>query len=352
MSARARIQGLDALRGAAVGLVLVFHAWPGLFVSGGVVGVTIFFTLSGYLITGIVRREVERRGQLSFRAFYRNRAVRLLPALAVLLLVFAVVDSAVGALGQRPRVLPTVLAGVFYAADLPGVPFATGMSHLWTLSVEEQFYLVWPAAVVLAMRRRRLGALVGGALCLWLVVCAGSVLLAPGGPHQVYTLPTTWAVAMLLGAALEVHRERLPRVGRAAAAGGAVVLASATLLPLGQASAATYLLLVPAVAATTCALLTRAARTETVSPALQPLSRLGLISYAAYLWNFPALGWLHAVLGHGPAASWLSLPATVLLAAASWVAVEVPAQRWKARPRVVQVAPLPGSAMAWSRMHR
>jgi peptidoglycan/LPS O-acetylase OafA/YrhL len=319
------------LRGVAVGLVLLRHAWPSAFPGAGIVGVTIFFTLSGYLITGIIRREVERTGRLSFNRFYWNRALRLLPALVVLLLVFIAVELTLSPLDQPERVLPTVLAALFYVADVPGIPLASGMTHLWTLAVEEQFYLIWPTALIFATRWRRVGALLGVAAGGWLAVCAVSLAVAPGGPQQIYTLPTTWAITLVVGAALQVYQDNLPRMAGWLAAAAGLVLTGMSLMPDARDRAETFLVGGPVVALATSVLILFAMQGERVAPLWQPLRWLGLISYATYLWNYLILRWLEAWVGEGPLASWLSVPCTVAAAAVSWVLVERPANGWKER---------------------
>jgi peptidoglycan/LPS O-acetylase OafA/YrhL len=330
MPSSRRVGGLDVLRGAAVALVVLRHAWPGTFPGAGTVGVTVFFTLSGYLITGVVQREVLRTGSLSFRAFYRNRALRLGPALALLLVVFAAVEATAAPLGHPERVPLTVAVAALYLADVPRLPLV-GLGHLWTLAVEEQFYLVWPAALVLAVRRARVTALLSIALGGWLVACTASVLVAPGGPASVYSLPTTWAVTLLAGAALALRADRLPRVPGPVAGSAVAVLVALSLAPLSKDHATTYLLGGPVVALATCVLIHFAVAGWRVPAAAAPLRLLGTVSYATYLWNYLVVQWLQAVLGAGSAASWLSLPLSVGAAALSWRLVERPALRWKER---------------------
>ena len=155
-AARPRLDGLDVLRGAAVGAVLLGHSWPGIFQGAGIIGVIAFFVLSGYLITNVLLRDIERHRKIRYGRFYAHRAFRLLPALISLLGVYAIVELATDVLGDRSKGIVgyTVLAGLGYLKDLP-LPFDVSMAigPLWTLAVEEQFYLIWPALLVLALRR-------------------------------------------------------------------------------------------------------------------------------------------------------------------------------------------------------
>ena len=156
----------------AILLVLVFHArLPG--TGGGFVGVDVFFVLSGFLITGLLLREVEQRGRVDLAAFYARRARRILPAAAVVL------GATLGAswLLLAPLDLPRVAADVAAAAlSVGNLRFAASATdyfgaelapspvlHYWSLGVEEQFYLVWPALLIAAARGRRPRAAPGSA---------------------------------------------------------------------------------------------------------------------------------------------------------------------------------------------
>ena len=162
---------IQALRAVAVLAVVVFHLWPGR-LSGGYIGVDVFFVISGFLITSHLMREVERKDRVDLAQFWARRARRLLPAAYLVLFVTRDRRRCVWLppaqwtqnfreiIGSTLYVENWVLAidSVDYlAAD--GVPSA--VQHYWTLSVEEQFYLVWPLLIVAALalaRRRRLGA--------------------------------------------------------------------------------------------------------------------------------------------------------------------------------------------------
>src|SRR4051812_40465010 len=130
-----RFSGLDVLRGVAVGLVLLRHGWPEEFGGAGIVGVTMFFTLSGYLITGIIAREVTRTGAFSYRRFYRNRALRLLPALVLALAGFTIIEGTTNLCGQAHQLGRTWLTGLTFIVDIPHLGMAPNMSHMWSLGV-------------------------------------------------------------------------------------------------------------------------------------------------------------------------------------------------------------------------
>lgn len=142
-----RIPSLDGLRALAIMLVIVGHLWGGLgtpiFLSA--FGVHVFFVLSGYLITSLLQKEQAREGRINLLAFYQRRCFRIFPAAFAYILIIAVVSPA-----SRP--------GLIYAATYTASYRPTSMpvffQHLWSLSVEEQFYLLWPLALVLGFRRR------------------------------------------------------------------------------------------------------------------------------------------------------------------------------------------------------
>lgn len=147
--------GLDGLRGVAVLAVMLYHfdathRW----LPGGSLGVDIFFVLSGFLITTLLLEERGQSGGVSLLRFYQRRARRLLPALFFFLAAFTLITLATNQPGKEH--LPVTLgAGMFYVfnwVDDFGGAVAPGAGHLWSLSVEEQFYLVWPVVFILALR--------------------------------------------------------------------------------------------------------------------------------------------------------------------------------------------------------
>ena len=175
---------IEGLRGVAVVLVVLFHAgvWG---MRGGFTGVDVFFVLSGYLITDLLVREVERTGTISFVQFYARRTRRLLPA-AVLVLGFTLlagffvfspveqgryIKSALATSMYLSNVQFLLNASQYFAADMTADPFL----HTWSLAVEEQFYLVWPALILVgfgaALSRRRLTRLIATVCLLTLAGC-------------------------------------------------------------------------------------------------------------------------------------------------------------------------------------
>jgi peptidoglycan/LPS O-acetylase OafA/YrhL len=288
-----RVAALDAVRDIAIGLVICRHTVPSLFGAGGIVGVEVFFALSGYLITSILARE-QALNRFSFARFYRNRFLRLAPALIVMVAVIAVTEWARGDESHASVAGGTAVA-LFYLADfttafaLPAIP---QLSHLWTLAVEEQFYLVWPAAFALLVHSRNgaqrgtLRALSLGAVAL---VATASIL---NRPEPTYSLPTTWAIALLIGAAMAVGCFSLP-AGPGEGWAAAAALGAMAFLPDAKEALWAYLAVVPLAGLSAAVLISNAAGNR---PAWFLRSRwlqwLGLISYAAYLWNGPLTAYI------------------------------------------------------------
>ncbi len=162
---------IDGLRAVAVLSVLVFHAFPGM-LPGGFIGVDIFFVISGYLISSILLREV-RHDAFSFGGFYARRIRRIFPALALVMAAslafgwFALFPDEFRQLGKH------VVGGAGFAANLlywaqvgyfDTAAETKPLLHLWSLGIEEQFYIAWPVVLLLAWRRQTLDALADAAL--------------------------------------------------------------------------------------------------------------------------------------------------------------------------------------------
>jgi len=247
-----RFRGLDVLRGCAVALVMLRHAWHEWFATAGIVGVVLFFALSGYLITRLLDHDIALLGRIDFARFYRNRVVRLAPALIVVVVVFCVVETISNRLADRSTLIDSAALALTYTADVAVGHLSPGLSHLWTLAVEEQFYIVWPIALLLARRAGRLltvmPAVIGGA---WLFVLA-TVVAAPNA-SVLYPLPTTWAIALLIGSAGYLYRDGLSTlvggpVGKSLVIASVVALAALSATPSTKSDPLLYLAIGPAVA--------------------------------------------------------------------------------------------------------
>lgn len=329
-----RMPALDGLRGVAILLVIAVHGWG---FSGGALGVDLFFVLSGFLITDLLLAEHERVGRISLRGFYRRRAVRLLPALAVTLAAYFVfagilVRSQIG--DSLHRVSVAVAIGASYTTNVVSVvdggAVASHLYPLWTLAEEEQFYLLWPAVVLgllaLGLGHRGIGYVAAG---LAVASVLDGLLLTLDGSRweRIWVAPDTHASPILIGCAAGAcwfTGTRIPaRVGMPAAILAAVVLVSFSsrsaervvwTLPTFSFMAALTLL---SVAGNPGSVLGRLC-------SLGPLTYLGRISYGLYLWQSLVMRALRPLPVVGPVPAILL---ALLIAWASWRLLEQPLLR-------------------------
>ena len=344
-----RVRALDGVRGVAILLVIGAHYVSPVVSGGNIVGVQLFFVLSGFLITSLLLAEQARTGTISLRLFYVRRALRLLPAFYAMVLLYLLL---VAVLGDRLQDPGTAAASVglasvyvFNFASAFGVGPAVELGPLWTLSVEEQFYLIWPALLMaLLARRTSARALVTGLLVaiglLWIARPITWELLG----LRIYEYTHTWADSLLAGVLLAVlvhhgwtARSRLfavLRTGRAQLAAWAVV-GVAALLGL-KTSAVTYAVGLPILACAMATIVWGSASAPQGTAARLLGHRLlvwvGVLSYSLYLYNLLIRYVLEAVIGDRPVLLLLlGVPLTFVCAAASRVFVEEPALRLKDR---------------------
>jgi peptidoglycan/LPS O-acetylase OafA/YrhL len=316
---------LDGLRGIAVLMVLADHA--GLAGQGrplGAVGVTVFFVLSGFLISRVVL-DARALDRWSLRRFLMDRIVRLVPAL---LLMQAVVIAwwVLTGYGWR-ELLPEVAATTLYAQNFFYGDFELGLlRHTWSLAVEEQFYLLWPL-VLPWLARRRVPLLWFGCLALTSMLFR-LIVAATGAQDLAYASLPANAFALLLGCLLAVDPVDV-RGGfgqRVTAWAGLVAILVGAVTASGV--PAPYLVL-PIPAALLASVVVAASLPGVPLMQARPLRFVGRISYALYLWHWPVL--LLTDQQYGGASAIPSLALSLGLAAASTFLVEEPLRRrWRA----------------------
>ena len=335
---------LEGLRGIAVALVVLFHARL-LGVVGGFIGVDAFYVLSGFLITGLLLRELATRGRLDLVAFYGRRARRILPAATVAIVVILVAAAFIVAPLDLPAVAADATASglfvgnmlfAFRATDYFASSTPSPFLHYWSLGVEEQFYLVWPILLLVAFRARRLGLVVFAVCVLSFVLSI--VLTSVQAPWAFYGLPTrAWQLA--LGALLALHGPALARLPSALIAIGGwlgiALLGIAAALLDPTTGYPGFAALLP----TTAVALVILAGGRHGGPgrllAVAPLRLLGRISFSLYLYHWPVLVLASVLVGElSPVLRWSLVGLSVAAAAASWRLVEEPFRRARLlRPR-------------------
>ena len=353
---------LDGLRGLAVLLVIGYHFQPGWWMRGGWMGVDVFFALSGFLITSLVLDELVVTGRFSYLRFHVRRALRLQPALWLFLGVWFV-----GLLTLRR---------FYWFQSVPGLPIGHGaatpigigvrgvasalgevnnwfsvrhvrlppIGHLWSLSIEEQFYLVWPA-LLLVVARLRPQWLLRSTITLTAASALDCLLQWNGGrgANHIYFATDTRAQALLLGCLVaQLHISgRLERamhhagMRRALFSGAALTLGAVVLFASDRSSfrdLGGFTLIALAAASVVAVLAVDGAPGAARVLSWRPLRYVGSRSYAMYLWNYVFATWFH------PLGTWAVLPgtaATFLAAEISWRVVERPAlalkDRWAPR---------------------
>jgi peptidoglycan/LPS O-acetylase OafA/YrhL len=346
--------GLDGVRGSAILLVLGQHA-PTKPLTDGFVGVTVFFCLSGYLITTLLIRELDT-GAIDLRAFYRRRAARLAPALVTVVAVTVVVllivrhDLRAGLLHRQDlsvgQVLVPAAAALTYTTSLfdwNGHFFATYdyLNYTWSLSVEEQFYLLWPFAMLWGYRRNpRLfvaltASLIGVTLALNLYLGLSRSVLFDN--HEYFGTDTN-ALPILVGAflAIVVHHGWLSRTRGYLAPCALLALALLVSVAHRNDTTRTSLVIVSGTVLTLVMLigvLTRPASAFGWLMASALMVWLGERSYSIYLWNVLARIAILALLGHTLAGDLAWMAMFVVLAEVSFRFVERPLRAKLARRR-------------------
>ena len=361
------LPGLDGLRAIAVLLVIVYHFWPTV-LPGGMIGVDIFFVISGFLITSLLLREGALNGRIALGSFWVRRARRLLPAIALMILVLGPVSLIVGGdiqvnLGRQLLGAATfssnwisIFAGNDYFAQTSPELF----TNFWSLAVEEQFYVLWPLLIVasgllLGRRWRHFSAIMVLGILASLGVAA--FLLMNGTPiSRIYYGTDTHLYGLLLGALLAFARpwSLYPPMGkkalyRVAQPFGLIAFTRVMVSWLSLFALIPYAILVPETApgaipwglfgASLLALgVIQGMLPDMLAGASEALRRLlnfaplrwvGERSYGLYLWHWPLAVVMHYVLGadRSPLVNVGVLVATFAIAEMSYRWIETPIRR-------------------------
>jgi peptidoglycan/LPS O-acetylase OafA/YrhL len=333
---------LDGIRGLAILLVLLSHAQLGPFYGGGPVGVTLFFVLSGFLITSLLLTELRSTGTIGLWAFYRRRIRRLLPALVVLLAVVTTVEVVAG---RSPW--GDAASALFYVANVDLI--LTGdvglLTHTWSLSVEEHFYALWPLAVMALLpwlgTRRFVILVVVGIIASFALRVA---LMASGAPDVRLAYGTdVRAEALLLGCLLAFAWRSGRTMPHPLVAAVLLVVLSLSVQP--DAAGLTIGLLASGLAAMW---LVSASLDGSRLLEWSPLRRLGRISYGVYLWHFPLMFGATGVLLDSPFGGVLLIAASIAIAELSFRLVE---SRFLAPPQILEGGDTRGRRAAASVRH-
>jgi peptidoglycan/LPS O-acetylase OafA/YrhL len=341
-----RWPALDGLRGIAILLVLAAHLDIIHVYVAGMVGVTLFFVLSGFLITYLLLDEVSDTGGVDLKAFYGRRALRLFPALAVYLVGIALLMSILGIdLPIWDMSWPPAVYLANYVQIAGHDIYAH--RHLWSLAVEEHFYLVWPVLVLLgATKRLRLLGLVLAGLVAWrFAVGSQSTMWA-------YHATDTNAYALGLGCLLAAahHRGWRIRLHRRTAEVGVILLVVLCLVPVTGVdhlySIGVWLPPLASLLASVCVLAAVEQRPHFLNGAT--IRWFGGVSYALYLWHAPLL---QIPFFHATALTRLAAVAlAIAIAWMSWRWVEAPILRSKLRQRMIPLRRSPEAVASESRI--
>lgn len=300
------VQGLRAI---AVLLVVFYHVWPGR-LSGGYIGVDIFFVISGFLITGQLARELERNGTINLPTFWAKRARRLLPASITVLVFSALCVLFILPLSSLVAEVREILASTFYvenwqlafsAVDYLASHEATTVQHYWSLSLEEQFYIVWPLLLLGAtwlgvkyFGARRWIPMVGVVVFVSLASLVASTLYTLSNPAEAYFVTWTRFWEFGAGALLAL----LPRLRPTGAWWSNIIGYTGLAMILGagwffdhETQFPGYIALIPVVGTAMVITTDRAKNWWDVGRVLggPPQRFFGDISYSLYLWHWPLI---------------------------------------------------------------
>jgi peptidoglycan/LPS O-acetylase OafA/YrhL len=348
-----KIPGLDGVRGIAAVIVVVCHfnvilPIPAFaVVPGGTVPLDMFFVLSGFLITSLLLREQSKNGRIGKWAFYERRILRLVPALVVVLAAHSLFAYLTG-ISFHEEWTSLTAVGFYYSnwklafnSNAFGGNIANGLQHMWSLSFEEQFYLIWPwITIFLLTIRQQLRTVIAVMLAMMAVVDVHMALMYHGiGSYYADFIRTDTRAGSILMGALLAHiwvRGREPRRYLSVAAWIAAIFLLVCMPFTNNTGPFLYrggLVAIDVACAIIILAIVDGQWAGRHFFQLKPLVLLGLISYGVYLWHLPIL---FAIRYYGP--HWndvvkvvVAVTATLALSIGSWFLVERPFMRMKSR---------------------
>lgn len=341
---------IDGLRAFAVLSVVVYHLFPEL-LPGGFVGVDVFFVISGFLITGIIISDIDR-DRFSILDFYKRRVRRIFPALCVVLAAVLVAGSIFLFTDELRALGLHVLGGATFSSNIillnesgyfDTAAASKPLLHLWSLGIEEQFYIVWPLLLYFLIRGSR--SVIGGLASVAGLSFAANILLVGPHPDRTFYLPFSRFWELALGGLIATTesrrwfgasvREKLRSYQTALSALGIVSLIAAVFF-CSEASFPGWWALLPCAGAALTIMAGPTALPSAYTLSLRPAVFVGLISYPLYLWHWPLL-----VFSQATVATDLSfyfklvlLAASVVLAWATYRLIEAPIRSGPKRPRL------------------
>ncbi|MEN3330415.1 MAG: hypothetical protein V7638_5222 [Acidobacteriota bacterium] len=348
---------LDGLRGIAISLVMIHHLQKFaldrqiLLLPAGFLGVDVFFVLSGFLITCLLLEEWDRSGQVSLQKFYARRALRLLPALVLFLLCVSAYAAVTLPRQAAHETYWSALYSLVYSTNWIGAfnlaPISKPLGHMWSLAIEEQFYLIWPLLLLLLLRKRIPRHLViGGILTLVTLICLHRWRLVAAGAweHRIYSASDTRADSLLIGcvAAMLLSWGMLPtsqaflRVLRILSIASVIVVVAYLGNMANIASDLTlrgfgYSLFGIAVSALLIRIALDPPKLPLVLLEAPALVWIGRVSYSMYLWHLP----MCIAVSRMQIPNWTKAALAIILtlgaASASYYFVERPFLRFKKR---------------------
>lgn len=327
---------IQGLRAVAVVLVVLDHAfhWP----TGGFVGVDVFYVISGFLITSLLLRELDKSGSISLRAFYARRIRRIVPVAVLVLIVTVAISFLIWYAPRALQVFIDAVSAFFFVSNWHFIAIGTDylqadgpaspIQHYWSLSIEEQFYAVWPLLMLLVFlifkSKRAIAVLVVGGLVVSLFIGAYLTATTPTAAHF-NTAGRAWELfAGALIAVVGVAPSRLSIQARRAvsAVGLTLILVAAVIITSSAGVPVPWVAL--AVIGTAAVIWADAPAGERSLLGNRMSRWLGDISYSLYLWHFPVLIFAAAVFG---ASGWVAaacIPVMLVLAHMSYKFVERP----------------------------